>query len=97
MGGVVGTRRSLVSFLLALVVSGLAPGMTVGAEGAEILPGDPHAAVVADVDDDGATDLVRIQRADARRHVVDAWSRGAEAWHRIGSTPIPKLDPTGAE
>lgn len=98
MGGAVGTRGGFAaSFLLALVVSGLAPGVTHGAEGGEILPGDPHAAVVADVDGDGVTDLVRIQTADARRHVVDVWSRGEGAWERIGSTPIPRLDPSGDE
>jgi hypothetical protein len=98
MGEAVGTRGSLAApFLLALAVSGVAPGVTHAAEDAEVLPGDPHAAVVADVDGDGAADLVRIQTADARRHVVDAWSRSDGAWERIGSTPIPRLDPSGVE
>jgi hypothetical protein len=98
MGGAVGIRGGLAApYLLALVVSGLAPGVTRGAEGAEILPGDPHAAVVADVDGDGAADLVRVQVADARRHVVDAWSRVEGAWERIGSAPIPRLHPSGGD
>lgn len=96
MGGAVDRRGGFAGpLLLALVVSGLSPGVTRGADGAEILPGDPHAAVVADVDGDGAADLVRIQSADARRHVVDAWTRGDGAWERIGSIPIPTLDPSG--
>ena len=98
MGGAVGIRGGLVApYLLALIVSGLVPGATRAAEGAEILPGDPHAAVVADVDGDGAADLVRVQVADARRHVVDAWSRDEGAWERIGSAPIPRLHPSGGD
>src|SRR5688572_26817368 len=98
-GGAVGMRGGFAAaLLLATVASGLDPSDTNAAEGgAEVLAGDPHAAVVVDVDGDGAADVVRVQMADARRHVVDAWSHGGGAWQRIGSAPIPRLDPSGDE
>ncbi len=94
MGWAVGVRGGLLSALpLVLLAAAAAPGRSLAAEPsrAVMLPGDSHAAVVADVDGDGTNELVRIVGDREIGHVVEAWALDDEAWTVRGSAPIPEL------
>jgi hypothetical protein len=77
-----------------LSVSVLAPAPTSAAEEhpPQVLPGDAHAALVADLDADGANELVRIVATRARGHTVEAWRHEGGAWRPYRSETIPGLE-----
>jgi hypothetical protein len=54
------------------------------------LPGDTIGVVVADLDGDGAREVVRIVRESSEMVVVDAWRHGAQGWSPIRGTRIVK-------
>ena len=87
--------------LVGLVVAIAAPGAAIAADEAatQLLPGDAQSAVVVDLDTDGVNELVRIvaDDEDATHRVVEAWGYRDDGWQLIGSAPIPKIDPTGAD
>ena len=94
MGGAVGTRGGLTSaLLLVLLAVGAAPGAALAAapSRAVVLPGDAHAALVADVDGDGTNEVVRILGDTEIGHVVETWGYDDEAWRLRGSVGIPEL------
>src|SRR5688572_8988543 len=94
MGWAVGTRGGLASALpLVLLAAEAAPGASLAAEPSRtvLLPGDSHAAVVADLDGDEANELVRIVGDQEIGHVVEAWALDDEAWTLRGSATIPEL------
>jgi hypothetical protein len=82
---------------LAVGSIALAPRSVGAAEDLEpvSLPGEAYSAVVVDIDEDGASDLVRIRRDGRTRHVIEAWSMGAAAPALLGSHPIPMVAPDG--
>lgn len=95
-------RRGLAAALplaLALAVVAVAPGPTLAADepGTHVLRGEAHAAAVADLDGDGANELVRIVSEGGIGHVAEAWQFGDERWTRLGAVPIPRLDESGAD
>jgi hypothetical protein len=94
MGGAGGSRWRLASALLLVLIAALsAPGPAHAADGtrAAVLPGDAHAALVADVDGDGANELVRILGDRDTGDVVEAWAHHGETWGPLGSVGIPQL------
>jgi hypothetical protein len=79
------------AILLALVVfvPVLAPPPIRGAdETAQVLPGEVGAAVVADIDGDGARELVRILNEGGDVETVDAWGYDGARWSLIGSASL---------
>lgn len=87
--------------LVGLVVAIAAPGAALAADEAatQLLPGDAQSAVVVDLEADGVNELVRIvaEDNDATHRVVEAWGYRDGGWEPIGSAPIPKIDPSGAD
>src|SRR5687768_4233420 len=93
MDRAVGTRGGLAPTLLLALLAAAAPAASLAAEPSRtvLLPGDSHAAVVADLDGDEANELVRIVGDQEIGHVVEAWALDDEAWTLRGSATIPEL------
>ena len=85
--------------LVAVAALGLAsplPAHGAGEPSMQVLPGSSHAAVVADLDADGARELVRITSdpgPDGDR--VDAWEHDGDGWVEMGSALLERRDGDG--
>ena len=83
--------RGAIPIALALVGGGLLPS-AVAATGEQtvVLPGTTTTAVTADLDGDGAREIIRlVQVGSSSGHAVDAWSLDGTTWSTLGQTPLP--------
>lgn len=100
MGRADGTRAGRRARALAVAaVVGLIPAAARAADEhpPQVLPGDAHVALVADLDADGANELVRIVATRERGHTVESWRYEGEAWMRDGDVVIPGLDASASD
>ena len=84
---------------IALAVAPIPTTTSRAAEGhaPQILPRDAHVALVADVDADGANELVRITASRSRGHLLDVWRYDGSAWSTVGDVTVPGLEPSGID
>ncbi len=101
MRGGHGTRGLTIALLPAIALAGAvaSPGTTRAADqtGTQVLDGEAQAATVADLDGDGANELVRIVDEDGTGRVVEAWGAGEEGWTRLGSAVLRRVDASGVD
>jgi hypothetical protein len=71
------------------------PSRAEASDEVEILPGATIYAVVADLDDDGAREIVRIVEAEANATAVEAWRHAPEGWQRAGRAAFVSPDEIG--
>ena len=81
--------------MLAALVIGAVPSWTVAADATEVLPGAAVAAGAADLDGDGAREIVRLVAGPSESTLVDAWREARGTWERIGSAPLVLPDEIG--
>jgi hypothetical protein len=85
----------LALFQLALM---LAPShLRATDETTQVLPAEAGAVVVADLDGDGAREVVRIVGPGGRSVRVEAWRYDGRRWQHMGSAPLPMAGGAGGE
>ena len=91
------TRALLGPILLALPLLALpvAPAHAADATPILALPGDSYGALVADLDDDGSRDLLRV-RDTAAGASLEAWEAPDGKWALTASVPIVRAEANGS-
>ena len=87
-----GARKGPGALIVVLAVAGamLTPAPAwADDEATVVLPGTTTTAVTADLDGDGAREIIRLVQDDpAADHAIDAWSHDGREWSSLGSVPI---------
>lgn len=81
--------------MLPALVIGVVPSSAVAADATAVLPGATVAAGAADLDGDGAREIVRLVDGPSESTVVDAWREARGTWERMGTVPLGVPDEIG--